>query len=112
MAAPLAMMALASVGHFGSGKALASGRIGIRGIFGSCHDRSKQNAAKIEKPAEFTENLTQDVFKLRNEGNDKIFVVTTELKALKSDQKEMLEVQNVTGKLFLNALKFFNIIFM
>ena len=48
----------------------------------------------ILKLAEFTESLTQDVFKLRNEVNDKFFMVTTELEALKSVQKEMLAVQN------------------
>ena len=93
-AAPLAIMALASVGLFGSGIALGSGSCGLRGIFGSCHDRAKQNANNIEKLAEFTESLTQDVFKLRNEVNDNFFMVTTELEALKSVQKEMLEVQN------------------
>ena len=57
-AAPIAMMALASVGLFGSGIALGSGSCGLRGIFGSCHDRAKQNAKNIEKLAEFTESLT------------------------------------------------------
>ena len=93
-AAPLAIMALASVGLFGSGIALGSGSCGLGGIFGSFHDRAKQIAQIIEKLAEFTETLTQDVFKLRNEVNDKFFMVTTELEALNSVQKEMLEVQN------------------
>ena len=92
--APLAMMALASVGPFGSGISLGSGSCGLRGFFGSCHDRAKQNAKNIEKVSEFTESLTQDVFKIQNEVNDKFFMVTTELEALKSVQKEMLEVQN------------------
>ena len=69
-AAPLAMMALASVGLFGSGIALVTGKCGLRGILGSYHDHSEQDAAKIEKLAKFTESLTQDVFKLRNEVND------------------------------------------
>ena len=93
-AAPLARMALASVGLFGSRIALGSGSCGLRGIFGSCHDRAKQYTNKIENLAEFTESLTQDVFNLRNELNDKFFMVTRELEALKSVQKEMLEVQN------------------
>ena len=96
--AALAMMALASVGLFGSGIALGSGECGLRGLFGSCHDRSKANAANIEMLAEFTESLTQDVFKLRNEVNDKFFMVTTELDALRSVQQEMLEVQNRNWK--------------
>ena len=78
-AAPLAIMALASLGLFGSGIALGSGSCGLRGIFGSCHDRAKQNAKNIEKLAEFTDSLTQDVFNLRSEVNDKFFMVTTEL---------------------------------
>ena len=106
-AAPLAMMALASVGLFGSGIALGSGECGLRGLFGSCHDRSKANAANIEKLAEFTESLTQDVFKLRNEVNDKFFMVTTELDALKSVQQEMLEVQNRNWKLIAEHFEVF-----
>ena len=88
------MMTLASVGLFGSGIALGSGSCGLGGSFHSCHDRAKQNAKNIEKLAELTESLTQDVFKLRIEVNDKFFMVTTELEALKSVQKEMLEVQS------------------
>ena len=56
-AAPLAMMALASVGLFGSGIALGSGSCRVGGIFGSLHDRAKQNAKNIEKISEFAENL-------------------------------------------------------
>ena len=93
-AAPLAIMALASVGIFGSGIASGSGSCGLRGIFGSCHDSAKQSAKIIEKLAEFTENLPEDVFKLRKEVNDKFCMVTTQLEALKTVQKEMLEVQN------------------
>ena len=93
-AAPLAMMALASVGLFGFRIALGSGSCGLGGIFVSCHDRAKQNGQNFEKLAKFTENLTQDIFKLRNEMNEQFSMVTTELEALKSIQKEMLEVQN------------------
>ena len=81
------MMALALVRFFGSGIALGSGSCGLRGVFGSCHDRTKQNAKNTEKLAQFTENLTQDNFKLQNEVNDKFFMVATELEALKSVQK-------------------------
>ena len=93
-AAPHAMMALASAGLFGSGIALGGGSCGIKGIFGSCHDKSKSNAENIQKLADFTEALTEDVFKLRNEVSDKFFMVTSELAAIISVQKEMFEVQN------------------
>ena len=59
------------------------------------HAMTEQNKMqRTLKLAEFTETLTQDVFKLQNEVNDKFFMVPTELEALKSVQKEMLEVQN------------------
>ena len=88
------MMTLASVGLFGSGIALGSGSCEITGIFGSCHDHAMTNAANIEKLADFTEVFTEDVFKLRTKCNEKFFMVTLELAAIKSVQKEMIEVQN------------------
>ena len=106
-AAPLAMMALASVGLFGSGIALGGGSCGIKGVFGSCHDKSKTNAENIQKLADFTEALTEDVFKLRNEVNDKFFMVTSELAAIKTFQKEMLEVQNRNWQIIEEHFKVF-----
>ena len=88
------MMALASVVLFGSGIALGGGSCGIKGIFGCCHDKSKSNAENIQKLTDFTEALAEDVFKLRTEVHDKFFLVTSELAAIKTVQKEMLEVQN------------------
>ena len=107
-AAPLAMMALASVGLFGSGIALGGGSCGIEGISGFWDDKSKNKAQNIQKLADFTEALTEeDVFKLRNEGNDKVFMVTSELAAIKSVQKEMLEVQNRNRKIIEEHFKVF-----
>ena len=106
-AAPLAMMTLASVGLFGSEIALGGGSCGIKGFFGSCHDKSKTNAEDIQKLAHFTEALTEDVFLLRNEVNDKFFMVTSELAAIKSVQKEMLEVQNRNWQIIEEHFKLF-----
>ena len=106
-AAPLAMMALASVELFGSGIALGGRSCGIKGIFGSCQDKSKSNAENFQKLADFTEALTEDVFKLRNEVNDNFFMVTSELAAIKSVQKEMLEVQNRNWKIIEENCKVF-----
>ena len=91
-AAPFAMMALASSELFGSGIALEGRFCGIKGNSGSWHDKSKGNAENIQKLADFTEALTEDVFKLRNDMNDKFFLVTSELAAIKSIQKETLEL--------------------
>ena len=72
-AAPLAMMAFALVGFFGSGIALAAGDCGHRGISGSCQEHAKQNAANIEKLSEFMDFLTEEIFKLRNEVIENFF---------------------------------------
>ena len=82
-AAPLAMMALASVGLFGSGNALGTGERGLRGIFGSCQKHAKQNPANIEKISEFTEFLAGEVFKFQNELNENFFMVWWKLLCLK-----------------------------
>ena len=47
-AAPLAMMVLASVGLFRSRIPLGGGSCGVKGFFGSCHDKSKRNAGNIQ----------------------------------------------------------------
>ena len=78
------MMALASVGLFGSAIGLGGGSCGIKGIFGSCHDKSKRNAENFQKLADCTEAFTEHVFKLRNEVNDKFFMVPSELAAVKT----------------------------
>ena len=111
-AAPLAILAIASVGFFGSGIALGAGDCGLRGFFGSCQERLKQNAANIEQIAKITETLAEDVFKLRRDVNDKFLTVTTELAALKSVQKELLEIQNRNGKLYKNILKYLSTTFI
>ena len=100
-------MALASVGLSASGIALGAGDCGLRGIFGSCQERAKQNAANIEQIATFTESLAEDVFKLRSDVNDNFFMVTTELAALESVQKEMLEIQNRNWKVIQEHFELF-----
>ena len=106
-AASLAMMALASVGLFGSGIALGTDERGLRGISGSCHECAKQNAANIEKIAEFTEFLSEDAFKLRSDVNDNFFMVTTELDALIAVQKEKLEIQKRNWKVIQEQFEIF-----
>ena len=93
-AAPYAMMAPALVGFFGSGIALVRGSCGNKGVFGSCHDKSKSNAEKIQKLADFTEALAEDVFILRTEVHGKFFMVKSDFPAIETVQKGMLEVQN------------------
>ena len=98
-AAPLARVALNSVGLFGSGIALGEGFCGIKGSFGSFHDKSKSNAGVFQNLVDFTEASTEDVFNLRNKLNDKFLMLASELAAIKSVQKEMLQVQNRIWKI-------------
>ena len=72
-------------------------------FFGSCHDHAKTNAANIEKLADFTEALTEDVFRIRTEGNENFFMVTSELAAINSVQKEMIKV-NKPGPVQVGAI--------
>ena len=91
------MMVLVSVGLFGSRNALGTGKRGIRGFFVSCQEGAKK-AAKIEQIAELTESLVEYVFKIWSDVNNKLFMVTTELAALKTVQKKMPEVQSSNRK--------------
>ena len=106
------MMALASVGLFGSGIALGGGSCGIKGIFRSRHDKSKTNAEKIQKLADFTEALTEDVFKLRNERKDKFFLwLPPNLLQLNLFKKKCLRFKTLTDKSLNITLNYFKIIF-
>ena len=101
------MMALASVGLFGSGIALGGRSCGITGIFGSCHDKSKTNAENNQKLADFTEALTEDVFKLRNEVNGNFLWLRPNLLQLNLFKKKCLKFRTITGKSLKSASKYF-----
>ena len=102
------MMAFVSERLFGSRIVLGGGNCGIRGIFGSCQDRAKQNAATIIQLFVFPESLAQDAFNLEKHVNDKLFLVAAELAALKSVQGMMLELQirnwNIFKEVFENFI--------
>ena len=99
------MMALASVVLFGSGIALGTGECRLRVIFGSCQERAKQSAANIGQVTELTECIVEDVFELGSAVNDIYFIVAMELAALKSVQKEMLEIHNGNWKVLLELFE-------
>ena len=58
-AAPLAMMALASVGLFGSKFGRGTGECRLKGFFGSWQEPAQQNAAYMEKISVITEFFAQ-----------------------------------------------------
>ena len=94
------MIVLSSVGLFGSGIPLGSESCETQEVFGPCHDLVKTNAANIQKLADFTRAPIEDVFKLRSEDNENIFMVNVELAMIESVQQDLIEVQNRNWQLF------------
>ena len=71
---------MAGIGLFGSGLAMgSSGGCGLAGVFGTCQDEAKTNAANIEHLGTITRLLTTHVAKLTSMSNDKFFVVKNKL---------------------------------
>ena len=100
------MMALATVGLFGSKIDLGTGKCGLGGFIASFHERAKQNASNVEQLAEFTESLAEDVFKLRSEINNNFFTISTELAVLSNPfKRKCLKSKMLTRKLSKNILK-------
>ena len=90
-----ALAALASIGLFGSGLALGkSFDCGLKGVFGTCHDKAKENAENILRTNEFVNKLSDNLHMLENDQNDKFFLVSEELTKMKQIQKETRETQN------------------
>ena len=88
-------LAMAGIGLFGSGIMMgSSGGCGVTGIFGSCQDQAKANAHNIEQLTIFTEAITEYVTHIKEETNDKFFMVSNELAEIREIQKQMSETQN------------------
>ena len=95
-----------------SGIALGSNNCGIRGVLQSCYDRAKQIAARTEHLADVTESPAQDILKSRSDVNDKFFMFTTGLAALKTVQEEILDIQNSGWKIIQEHFENFNVAFI
>ena len=88
-------LAMAGIGLFGSGIVMGSaGGCGATGIFGSCQDEAKANAQNIEQLNIYTEALTEYVVQIKEETNDKFFMISNELADIRATQKQMSETQN------------------
>lgn len=91
--------ALAAIGLFGSGVLLGGqGSCGLLGIFGTCQDKAKINAENIVRVAEYSEQIGTFVTKIKNEVNDKFYLVSDELRELRKIQQEMATAQNKNWK--------------
>ena len=91
----LAIAALVSVGLFGGGILLGkTADCGLRGIFGSCNDKSKENGENIVRLSDFASQIAENVYTLAENLDEKFFMVTSELNSIKQAQDEMIQIQN------------------
>ena len=91
---PVAAMALAGIGVFGSGIMMGNQCSGITGIFGSCQDTGRQNAENIDRLQQHASMLTDFVMEVAQENDEKFFLVYNELKSIHKIQQEMGGNQN------------------
>ena len=88
-------LAVAGIGLFGSGLLMAgSGQCGITGVFGSCQDQVKTNAANIEHLSTVTTVLTDYFSKMKTDTNNKFFLVGNKLQDIEKAQQQMTGTQN------------------
>ena len=65
-AAPLAALAVASIGLFGGGILVGNQGCGLKGIFGSCQEKAKEKAKNIERMADFVDELRRSPTESKN----------------------------------------------
>ena len=71
---------------------------GLKGLFG-LWQTAKENAKNIERMADFIDELSIDVHRLRAKTNEKFFMVSKELTAIRQAHDEFVEVQNENWKI-------------
>ena len=67
------------------------GGCGLSGIFGSCQDIARENAANIDRLYNFTSSLTDYVMRVKLETDEKFFLVGNELKEIRETQDQMTD---------------------
>ena len=93
-------LALAGIGLFGSGLMMGgSGNCGLSGIFGSCQDQVKTNAANIDHLGTITTILADHVTKMKTDTDQKFFLVGNKLKEVEEAQQQMVETLNQNWQL-------------
>ena len=93
-------LAMAGIGLFGSGLMMGgSAGCGLTGIFGSCQDQAKTNAANIEHLSTITTTIVDYVAKMQTTNDEKFFVVSNKLAEIEEAQQQMTETQNNNWKI-------------
>ena len=66
----------------------------IKSVFGGCDKRVKRNQENIRQAMAYLQYLTEHVEQITTSQNEKFFVVSGELKAIKEAQDEIIKTQN------------------
>ena len=89
-------LAMAGIGLFGSGLMMGgSAGCGLTGIFGSCQDQAKTNAANIEHLSTITTTIVDYVAKMQTTNDEKIFVVSNKLAEIEAQQQMTETIQAI-----------------
>ena len=102
-------LAMAGIGLFGSGLMMGgSADCGLTGIFGSCQDQAKTNAANIEHLSTITTTIVDYVAKMQTTNDENFFVVSNKLAEIEEAQQQMTETQNNNWKIIEEQLQAIN----
>ena len=109
-ALPLGVVAAGAIGLFGSGVDLGTGDCGSSGIFGTC--QSKRKAAAISRMFAMSQSINKNVYHLKNATDQKFFIVSKELQAIRDIQQHMQDIQNANWRTISNHRTFSDLTYM
>ena len=104
-ALPLAAVAAGAIGLFGSGVAIGTSDCGLAGIFGTC--QARENAQAIDRLFDMSEQIFSSVYHLKNATDQKFFIVSKELQAIRDIQQQMQDIQNANWKIISEQMQIF-----
>ena len=111
-AAAITVATLAGIGLFGGGIMMGSNdNCGLAGVFGTCRDEAKENAANIEVLGLHATHLSEFVEEIANEANEKFYLVHNELAAIRQSQEEMIQTQSANWEIIEKQFKTFQLNF-
>ena len=102
---PLAAIAAGAIDLFGSGLALGTIDYGMAGIFGT--SQARENAQATDRLFDISEHILPRVHHLKSATDQKFFIVSKELQAIRDFQKQMQDIQNANWKLISEQLPIF-----
>ena len=93
-------LAMAGIGVLGSGLMMGgSAGCGLTGIFGSCQDQARTNAANIDHISTITTTIVDYVAKMQTTYGENFFNVSNKLAEIEEAQQQTTETQNNNWKI-------------